>query len=149
MIVFLTDIKDCGIKFFCDSHFGAGYSWSRILCYSQYGCMGIQPCTGIDAITDNWLVSSLLYVSYNSISGVAVMCSLLPYLKSRKIAAAGGIIGGLALSFIAIVLNIILYVFYPDIVSEEIPVLSISAGIILFWENSIKYCFFLQYSFRL
>jgi len=73
----------------------------------------------------------------------------LPYLKSRKIAAAGGIIGGLALSFIAIVLNIILYVFYPDIVSEEIPVLSIIGRHNFIWENSIKYCFFLQYSFRL
>jgi len=57
--------------------------------------MGIQPCTGFDAITDNWLVSSLLYVSYNSISGVAVMCSLLPYLKSRKIAAAEELSAGL------------------------------------------------------
>lgn len=126
MIVFLTDIKGIvALSSFVTPILVLGILGAGFYVIVNMDAWVFSPVPGFDAITDNWLVSSLLYVSYNSISGVAVMCSLLPYLKSRKIAAAGGIIGGLALSFIAIVLNIILYVFYPDIVSEEIPVLSI------------------------
>jgi uncharacterized membrane protein YkvI len=76
-------------------------------------------------ITHNWFFSSLLYVSYNSIIAVVVMCSLLPYLKTKKIASMGGIVGGITLSLIAIVLNIAIYAFYPDIMSSELPVLGI------------------------
>lgn len=76
-------------------------------------------------ITHNWIISSLLYVSYNSITAVVVMCSLLPYLKSRKIASMGGILGGIMLSFIAIIINFALYFFYPEIKVNEFPVLSI------------------------
>ncbi|MFZ5989380.1 MAG: hypothetical protein ACOYWZ_19975 [Bacillota bacterium] len=76
-------------------------------------------------ITHNWFFSSLLYVSYNSIIAVVVMCSLLPYLKSRRVAAVGGILGGIMLSLIAIILNFALYMFYPDVISNDLPVLGI------------------------
>jgi len=112
MIVFLTDIKGIvALSSFVTPILVLGILGAGFYVIVNMDAWVFSPVPGFDAITDNWLVS--------------VMCSLLPYLKSRKIAAAGGIIGGLALSFIAIVLNIILYVFYPDIVSEEIPVLSI------------------------
>ncbi len=76
-------------------------------------------------LTHNWFVSSLLYVSYNSIIAVAVMCSLLPYLKSKRTASAGGILGGIMLSVIAIVMNFALYLFYPEVKLIELPILSI------------------------
>lgn len=76
-------------------------------------------------ITDNWFFSSLLYVSYNSILSIVVMSSLLPYLKTRKIGIMGGILGGAMLCFIAFVLNTILFLFYPESVSNELPVLKI------------------------
>lgn len=79
----------------------------------------------ITRATDNWLFSSLLYVSYNSISSVVVMCSLLPYLKTRKVGAVGGILGGAMLCFMALILNLAIALFYPDSLMQEIPVLDI------------------------
>lgn len=126
MIAFLTDIK--GIVTLSSfvtpilvlGILGAGF---YVIVNRDIGIFSLA--SDFDSVTNNWFFSSLLYVSYNSISGVVVMCSLLPYLKSRKIAAAGGIFGGLMLSFIAIVLNILLYLFYPEIISDELPILSI------------------------
>lgn len=76
-------------------------------------------------ITNNWFFSSLLYVSYNSIISVVVMCSLLPYLKTKRVCAAGGILGGIMLCLVAFILNSAVSLFYPGILSNEIPVLSI------------------------
>lgn len=76
-------------------------------------------------LTKNWFFSSLIYVSYNSILSVVVMCSLLPYLKTRRIGMAGGVLGGMFLCFIAFILNTAMLLFYPDILSTELPVLSI------------------------
>ena len=80
---------------------------------------------GFGTITDNWFVSSLLYVSYNSIPAVVVMCSLLPYLKNKKVASFGGIVGGGMLCLMAIILNVTLNMFYSDIAHHKMPVLSI------------------------
>jgi len=77
--------------------------------------------------TKNCFFSSLLYVSYNSISSVIIMCSLLPYLKSRKTGIMGGILGGAVLCFVALVLNYCIFLFYPSSVSQELPMLSILA----------------------
>jgi len=75
--------------------------------------------------TNNWFFSALVYVSYNSILSVVVMCSLLPYLKTRKVGVFGGILGGLMLCFIAFILNTAILMFYPDALSKELPVLTI------------------------
>jgi len=77
------------------------------------------------SVTHNWFFSSLIYVSYNSILSIVVMCSLLPYLKTRKIGAAGGILGGAMLCFIAFLLNSAISVFYPESMASELPVLNI------------------------
>ena len=77
------------------------------------------------SMTHNWVLSSFLYTSYNSIISVVVMCSLLPYLKTKKIATLGGILGGAILSIIAIVLNYVLYIFYPYVMSTEFPVIGV------------------------
>ncbi|MCX7841836.1 MAG: hypothetical protein N2489_02015 [Clostridia bacterium] len=81
--------------------------------------------SAVSSVTDNWIFSSLIYVSYNSILSVVVMCSLLPYLKTRKVGIAGGIIGGMLLCLIAFILNSAIIMFYPDALSKELPVLSI------------------------
>lgn len=79
--------------------------------------------TSVSKITDNWFFSSLLYVSYNSITSIVVMCSLQPYLKSRKTAVLGGVFGGLMLCLMAIVINFAIYLFYPYIATEDIPIM--------------------------
>jgi len=125
MIVFLTDIKGIvALSSFVTPILVLGILGAGFYVIVNMDAWVFSPVPGFDAITDNWLVSSLLYVSYNSISGVAVMCSLLPYLKSRKIAAAGGIIAACA-KFYSNSFEHYTLCILSDIVSEEIPVLSI------------------------
>jgi len=76
-------------------------------------------------ITDNWFFSSLLYVSYNSITTVVIMCSLLPYLKTKRTGTIGGALGGLVLMLIALILNIILSNTSPQNQNSEMPLLDI------------------------
>lgn len=78
-----------------------------------------------ERITHNWFFSSLLYVSYNSILSVVVMCSLLPYLKTRRTGILGGILGGIMLCFAAFILNSAILLFYPEALAKELPILSI------------------------
>lgn len=76
-------------------------------------------------LTDNWVFSSLTYVSYNSLMSVVVLTSLLPYLKTKKTGIIGGILGGLALCVIALILNTAIMVFAPESLGQELPVLNI------------------------
>ncbi len=77
-------------------------------------------------LTHNWFFSALTYVGYNSIISMVVMSGLLPYLKSRRVGVVGGILGGLVLCFIAFILNTAMFVFHPDVLAKELPVLSIT-----------------------
>lgn len=89
--------------------------------------MSVFNITGyIKSVTNNWFFSALLYVSYNSITSIVIMCNLLPYLKSRRIATVSGVLGGMVLMVIALVLNTVLFVFMPEKASfGEIPILYI------------------------
>jgi len=84
-----------------------------------------QAAGYLQRIYDNWVFSSLLYVSYNSIPAIVIMCSLLPYLKTRRTAAAGGIIGGVLLCFAALVIHAAINLFYPLVFEKELPILAI------------------------
>lgn len=85
----------------------------------------IDIAATIDVVTNNWIVSSLLYVSYNNILSTAVLSNLLPYLKTRRIAVIGGFLGGFLLFFSAMVLNIALTPFCSDALMGEFPVIEI------------------------
>lgn len=77
-------------------------------------------------LTNNWFFSSLLYVGYNSIIAIVVMCSLLPQLKTRRAGVWGGVLGGAVLCIIAVILNAIMFEIHPDSLYKEIPILSIT-----------------------
>lgn len=71
--------------------------------------------------TGNWLTSAILYVSYNSISAVVIMTSLLPIITNEKQAIKGGILGGLGLGIMAIFILLSTLILYTDVYSIEIP----------------------------
>ena len=73
----------------------------------------------------NWLFSSILYAGYNSIMAIIVMCSLLPYLKTRRTGLMGGTLGGMVLMLIALIINSAIALYYPDRIYGELPVVSI------------------------
>lgn len=79
----------------------------------------------IRVITDNWVFSAILYVSYNTILSTVILTRMLPYLKSHRVSVWGGLIGGGMLCITALVLNFALYFFYPHSIISEIPVLGI------------------------
>ncbi|HEX9062514.1 MAG TPA: hypothetical protein VF941_20260 [Clostridia bacterium] len=83
-----------------------------------------NPVSVIGPLTHNWVFSSIIYVSYNCLFSVVILCSLYPFLKTRRVAIAGGIMGGVLLCFVALVLNTALFIFYPGI-SKDMPVLAI------------------------
>jgi len=76
-------------------------------------------------VTDNWVFSAILYVSYNTILSTVMLTGILPYLKSKRVSTWSGLIGGGMLCVTALVLNSALYFFYPHSITTEIPVLSI------------------------
>jgi uncharacterized membrane protein YkvI len=79
----------------------------------------------LDRLTRNWFVSSLLYVSYNSIPAFVIICSLLPYLKTQRTAVLGGIVGGALLSLATLIINIVIRLFLPGVLENELPLLDI------------------------
>lgn len=79
--------------------------------------------------TGNFVTSSLLYVSYNSITLIVVMASLLPIIKSKKSAIKGGLLGGIGLGVLALFILIPTLILYTDINNLEVPMLKISENI--------------------
>jgi uncharacterized membrane protein YkvI len=79
----------------------------------------------VGMVTNNWVFSSILYVSYNTILSTVILTGVLPYLKSKRVSTWSGLIGGGMLCVTALILNSALYFFYPHSVTTEIPVLSI------------------------
>jgi uncharacterized membrane protein YkvI len=73
----------------------------------------------------NWCTSSLVYVSYNTLTIIVIMTALYPLLTNRKVAVLGGMTGGMALGCIAFILWGVLLMFYSDILPYEIPFLHI------------------------
>lgn len=100
------------------------------LCIITYGHIGVFKISGFfKELSGNWFVSSILYTSYNSILSIVVMCSLLPYLTTRRTARFGGLLGGALLAVSALVINAAIYLFYPAAYEKELPVLSILRSI--------------------
>ena len=75
--------------------------------------------------THNWLFSSILYVSYNSLTAIVLMSNLLPYINSKKTAKYGGFLGGILILLIAFIVNSAIFLFYPDITGTELPLIYI------------------------
>ncbi|MGE4284658.1 MAG: hypothetical protein AB7G87_13265 [Clostridia bacterium] len=73
----------------------------------------------------NWFSSSLIYVSYNTLTIVVIMTALHPLITKRKVAIISGLLSGLALGIIAFILWAVLLMFYSDILPYEIPFLHI------------------------
>jgi len=80
----------------------------------------------VEKATRNWFFSSILYVGYNSLMSIVVMCGLLPLLFTRSVGIAGGFLGGLSLCAIALVINTVLLTFSPDSLADELPILEIA-----------------------
>lgn len=91
------------------------YNETQVFLVSEY----------LSYISRNWFVSSLLYVSYNSIPAIVMMCGLLPYLKTQRTAMAGGLAGGMILCLTAFIIHAAICMLYPAAMDKELPMLAI------------------------
>ncbi len=82
---------------------------------------------GISQITDktlnNWFSSSIVYVSYNTLTILVIMTTMLPLLAKKSVAIIGGLAGGLSLGAVALIMWFVLKLYYSDIIWSEIPFL--------------------------
>ena len=77
--------------------------------------------------TGNWITSTILYVSYNSVSAMVIMTTLLPIMSSKKGAVFGGVMGGIGLGIMLLFILIPTLILYTDIKDFEIPMLSVAS----------------------
>jgi uncharacterized membrane protein YkvI len=83
---------------------------------------------GINPPAPHWLLSALLYVSYNLVVGSTVLVPLGSATPSRRVRLWGGLAGGLALGFLATFLALVVMIHYPDIVRYEVPILQLASS---------------------
>ncbi|MGE6377430.1 YkvI family membrane protein [Peribacillus muralis] len=77
------------------SFFTSNLSFNEIITSSNRGA----------AATGNWLMGSLLYVSYNMTAGIAMLAVMGGTFKDKKEAGMGGILGGIGLGILLFLIN--------------------------------------------
>lgn len=83
----------------------------------------------VKTLSDNWIISSVLYVGYNSILSIVVLCSMRQFLRDKKVIFIGGCVGGGILCLIALILNAAIYFYYAKIIEVEMPMYWLSSNI--------------------
>ena len=79
--------------------------------------------TGANQGAPHWLLGGLLYVSYNIAAGVAMLTVMGGTVKDEKVAAWGGIIGGLGLGLLLVLINISMLTQLKEIAAVPMPML--------------------------
>lgn len=84
------------------------------------------PTTAVNMPTSHWLLSSLLYLSYNLVMSATVLVPLGFHTPERSVRIIGSIIGSLLLLLLAGVIIMVVIVHYPLSPEYEIPMLYIA-----------------------
>ena len=79
-------------------------------------------------IDDNILGSAVVYVSYNVISSVSLLCAVSKQVRNLRDAVIGGVAGGLIVGIIGLALALPLYKYFDLTAGSELPVLSLISG---------------------
>jgi len=74
---------------------------------------------------ENFIIPSLIYVSYNIITAITVLVSLNTLISSKKVAVYGGIFGGVCVCLLGISMSLPLFSQYDKIHSAHMPILNI------------------------
>lgn len=97
----------------------------NILLFREAEVFGSSVVHAFKVITDNWVASSIIYVSYNTITAVVVLTSLFNLIESKKCARVGAIMAGSVLGLLGLCLGIATLINYGKIIGVEIPLLAI------------------------
>ncbi|WP_110954854.1 YkvI family membrane protein [Anaerosinus massiliensis] len=74
----------------------------------------------------HWLLSCILYVSYNIVLAMTILIPLGQSTPSETARKLGTLIGGILLTFLAFLIVCTILIHYPDILTTEIPMLTIA-----------------------
>jgi len=80
------------------------------------------PARGMMA---GWVISALVYASYNLVTGVPVLSAISPLATRKRDPFVGGVIGGGAITILGLSMALPLFLHYSQVVSFEIPMLFI------------------------
>lgn len=80
------------------------------------------------AVSGNWLLSSILYVSYNMIVPAAVLASLGRFVP-HSVGVVSGLAGGIGLGLTIGIVTIALLAYMPEVASYQIPTLFLAGQI--------------------
>lgn len=98
-------------------------AWKRTRGFSMP--ISTSGCTGIlaSALTPSWPVSTLLYVSYNTLLAVGVFASMGKDIPDKVAARQGGVLGGISLMFFLVAIQSVLATYGRSVFGEELPML--------------------------
>jgi len=72
-----------------------------------------------------WIISALVYASYNLVTGIPVLTATAPLAVTKHDALFGGLLGGGVITLLGISMSLPLFLYYSEIVALEIPFLYI------------------------
>ncbi|MCL1863906.1 MAG: hypothetical protein FWF78_10110 [Defluviitaleaceae bacterium] len=73
-----------------------------------------------------WLLSAIVYGSYNLVTGVPVLAATSKFAVTKRDAMVGGLVGGGVITLLGIAMSLPLFLHYADVISLEIPFLHIA-----------------------
>jgi len=85
--------------------------------------------TNSNPLLNNWLISALLYVSYNIILSVAVLGPLGAQAQNRKTVRIGAFLGGLGLGLASLMIYFAISAYLPSVKNLEVPLAFIADSI--------------------
>lgn len=74
---------------------------------------------------NKWILSSILYVSYNMITAISVLISIKSLIFSKKAAVCAAVLAGISMALIGICIGTVLFMHYENVKNLEIPMLAI------------------------
>jgi len=75
-----------------------------------------------------WLLSAVLYASYNLVTGVPVLTAAGSLAKTKKDGMVGGLLGGGVITILGLAMALPLFLYYSNVIDLEIPFLYIVFG---------------------
>ncbi len=96
-------------------------------------CVGLysyfqQSTPAFAQLRMNWFTSAVVYASYNIVTAVTVLCDMGNMITTKRVAFFSGILGGLAMTFLALCIFLPLFLNYTAIAKVDIPLLKILEG---------------------
>jgi len=73
-----------------------------------------------------WVLSALVYASYNLVTGVPVLTATAPLIGKKRDSFIGGVVGGGAITILGLCMALPLFLHYSQVVNFEIPLLLIA-----------------------